>query len=283
LAISVGVNPWFTVLDPYRGGASSVDEACRNIVSVGGRPHSLTNCLNFGNPEKPERLGELKEAVAGMADLSKALKLAVPSGNVSLYNEAASGSCLPTVTVMGLGIVEDVRRCVTTDLKRDGNPLYLVGKTKAQFGGSALFRVFGGKGGEVADSDAIMMQRSIEGLNRCMSSEMIRSCHDLSDGGLAVALAEMCIGGDIGAEIDLMCMDPLPNMVSLFSESNTRWVVEVEKGREKEFFSQMPVPITRIGHVGGEDLLLKNDGLVLDQPVSALRERWSRPLWDLLG
>ena len=122
LAVAIGVNPWFTSHDPYRGGATSVDEACRNIVAVGGRPHALTNCLNFGNPEKPERLGELKEAVAGMGETAKALKLAVPSGNVSLYNEAPTGSCLPTVTVMGLGIVEDVRKCVTTDPQEGGQP-----------------------------------------------------------------------------------------------------------------------------------------------------------------
>lgn len=282
LALAIGVNPWFTSLDPYRGGATSVDEACRNIVSVGGRPHSLTNCLNFGNPEKPERLGELKEAVAGLGDVAKELDLAIPSGNVSLYNEAPTGSCLPTVTVLGLGIVDDVRRCVTTDLKKEGNPLYLVGSTKAQFGGSALFRIFGGKGGEVPDVSAKNMQRSIDDLNGAMSAEIIRSCHDLSDGGLAVTMAEMCIGGDVGAELDLSTLGQLPNIVSLFSESNTRWVVEVEKGREMEFLQRMKAPVTRIGQVGGTGLIVSNDGLVLEKEVSVLREKWSRPLWDLL-
>ena len=124
-----------------------MDEACRNIVAVGGTPHSLTNCLNFGNPEKPERLGELKEAIAGLASMANGLGLAVPSGNVSLYNETSRGPCLPTPTVLGLGIVEDIRKVVTTDLKHGGNPLFLMGSTREEMGGSALYRRFGGKGG----------------------------------------------------------------------------------------------------------------------------------------
>ncbi|QLH75060.1 MAG: phosphoribosylformylglycinamidine synthase subunit PurL [Methanomassiliicoccales archaeon] len=282
LAVAVGVNPWFTSLDPYRGGATSIDEACRNIAAVGGRPHAITNCLNFGNPEKPERLGELREAVAGMGDACRALNLAVPSGNVSLYNEASTGSCLPTVTVMGVGIVEDIRKVVTTDLKKEGDPLYLVGTTKPQFGGSALFRVFGGKGGEVPDVDLKVLAASLESLRSAMDAEIVRACHDVSDGGLAVTLAEMCIGGDLGAEIDLSAMQ-LPNIVSLFSESNSRWVVEVDKGRELEFIDKMKIPAVKIGHVSGNSLRVFNEVEVLEQGVDVLRERWNSPLWELLG
>jgi phosphoribosylformylglycinamidine synthase II len=282
LAIAVGANPWFTSLDPYWGGAASVDEACRNIVAVGGRPHSLSNCLNFGNPEKPDRLGELKEAVAGLGMVSVAMDLAIPSGNVSLYNETAAGPCLPTVTVMGLGIVDDIRRCVTTDLKDEGDPLYLVGRTTRQLGGSALYRVFGGKGGAVPEVDVRMLRRSTDGLNACMKDGMVRACHDLSDGGLAVSMAEMCIGGDVGAELDLSAMR-LTDLTALFSESNTRWLVEVDKGREREFQERLGIPALRIGEVGGSGLRIANDGLVLDLPVSELRQRWSSPLWKLLG
>ncbi|MFA5314141.1 MAG: phosphoribosylformylglycinamidine synthase subunit PurL, partial [Methanomassiliicoccales archaeon] len=258
LAVAVGVNPWFTALDAYRGGATSIDEACRNIVAVGGRPHAITNCLNFGNPEKPERLGELRDAIEGMADACKALNLAAPSGNVSLYNEASTGACLPTVTVVGLGIVDDIRECITTDLKEEGDPLYIVGMTRPQFGGSALFRVFGGKGGEVPDVNLEVLKRSMECLRGAMKGGMVRSCHDISDGGLAVAMAEMCMGGDIGAELDLSVL-PLPNLVSLFSESNTRWVVEVDRDKEKEFVGAMDIPVFRIGKVGGSKLKVMNE------------------------
>ena len=132
------------------------------------------------------------------------------------------------------------------------------------------------------DVDAELLQMSITDLNSCMDAELLRACHDISDGGLAVALAEMCIGGDVGAQIDLSTLDPLPNTVSLFSESNTRWVVEVDQGREKEFLEKMKAPVTRIGEVSGNSLSICNDGLVLEKPVDVLRERWSKPLWELL-
>ena len=120
LAIAVGVNPWFTFQDPYNGGKSAVDEVCRNLAAVGGRPHALTDCMNFGNPEKPERLYEFREAVRGIGEVTRAMNMAVPSGNVSFYNETEHGATLPTPTCMGVGIVEDIRKCVTTDLKRRG-------------------------------------------------------------------------------------------------------------------------------------------------------------------
>jgi phosphoribosylformylglycinamidine synthase len=270
-------------LDPYKGGQASVDEACRNIVAVGGTPHSLTNCLNFGNPEKPERLGELKEAIAGLASIAIELGLAVPSGNVSLYNETSKGPCLPTATVLGLGIVEDVRNVVTTDLKHEGNPIFLVGETKEEMGGSALYRRFGGKGGLVPDVDSRRLKSSIQLMNECMKDGMVRSCHDLSDGGLAVSIAEMCIAGDVGAEIDVGAMGEMTDQVRLFSESNTRWIVEIDRGREKEFVDHMSIPIVRLGHVGGSELIIKGNGVLISQSVEALRECWSQPLWKLLG
>jgi phosphoribosylformylglycinamidine synthase subunit PurL len=283
LSLAVGVNPWFTSLDPYKGGQASVDEACRNIVAVGGTPHSLTNCLNFGNPEKPERLGELKEAIAGLANMAIELGLAVPSGNVSLYNETAKGPCLPTATVLGLGIVEDVRKVVTTDLKKEGDPIFLIGTTKEEMGGSALYRRYGGKGGLVPNVDPRRLKGSIRLMNECMRDGMVRSCHDLSDGGLGVAIAEMCIAGDIGAEIDVAPVGGMPDLVRLFSESNTRWIVEIDKGREKEFIDRMTVPIARIGRVGGSELEIAGEGPLISQPVDSLRKCWSEPLWKLLG
>jgi phosphoribosylformylglycinamidine synthase len=221
LALAVGVNPWFCGADAYRGGMASIDEACRNIVAVGGRPDSFTDCLNFGNPERPERLGELRQAVAGMGDLARYLGLPVPSGNVSLYNETASGAVLPTPTVLGVGIVEDVRRCVTTDLKREGNALYLVGETRRELGGSALYRRFGGRGGEVPAVSPERLRRSMDEMLSAMGEGLIASCHDVSDGGLAIAVAEMCLGGDLGAAVEVGAE------WEAFSESNTRWVVEV--------------------------------------------------------
>jgi len=283
LAIAVGVNPWLTALDPYKGGMASVDEACRNIAAVGGIPHSLTDCLNFGNPEKPERLGEFREAVRGIGELASGLNLAIPSGNVSFYNETSMGACLPTATVMGLGIVPDIRKCVTTDLKQEGNPIYVVGETKQEMAGSALFRSLGGKGGVVPGVAPAALSQSMSSLQDCMDRSIVRSCHDISDGGLAVALAEMCIGGDLGVNANLGAMGKLPAAVKLFSESHSRWVVEVEAKKENEWLQRMKSPAAKVGVVGGKMLVIEDLDMLVDAEVDHLRAVWSEPLWRLLG
>jgi phosphoribosylformylglycinamidine synthase len=283
LAIAVGVNPWFTALDPYRGGMASVDEVCRNIIASGARPHSLTDCLNFGNPEKPERLWEFKEALAGLSAAVQAMELAIPSGNVSLYNENSSGSCLPTATVMGVGIIDDVANAITTDLKKEGNAIFLVGSTKKEMGGSALFRNFGGKGGVVPEVDCNLLRSCQDELLGAMGAELVRSCHDLSDGGLATAAAEMCIGGDIGMELDLTAMGDMPATVKLFSESNTRWLVEVSAERAQEFVHRMRVPCVKLGTVGRQELKVSDGGELFCLQVDELRKTWSSPLWELMG
>ena len=283
LAIAVGVNPWFTALDAYKGGQTSVDEACRNIAAVGGMPHSLTDCLNFGNPEKPERLGEFRNAVKGIGDVASALSLAIPSGNVSFYNEASLGACLPTATVLGVGLVPDVRKCVTTDLKEEGNPIYMVGETKQEMAGSAFFRRFEGKGGIVPGVTPVQLSQGISSLNECMERSLLRSCHDLSDGGAAVSLAEMCIGGDIGVNANLQGMGKLSPLVKMFAESNSRWLVEVDRSREQEFLQRMKAPAVRIGTVGGKMLVIEDSDVLVDVEVSALRKAWSEPLWKMLG
>jgi phosphoribosylformylglycinamidine synthase II len=283
LAIAVGVNPWFTSLDPYKGGQASVDEVCRNIVAVGGIPHSLTDCLNFGNPEKPERLGEFREAVRGIGDLASALNLAIPSGNVSFYNETSLGACLPTATVLGVGIVPDIRKCVTTDLKEEGDPLYLVGETRQEMAGSLLFRDLGGKGGLVPGASAEALKTSMGALQECFERTLVRSCHDLSDGGLAVSLAEMCIGGDVGVNADIVAMGKLPSAVKLFSESHSRWLVEVDRKREDEWLQRMKSPCVKIGVVGGKMLVIEDKDVLVDVEVGQLRRAWSEPLWRLLG
>ncbi len=278
LALALGVNPWFCGLDAYRGGMASIDEACRNIIAVGGYPDSFTDCLNFGNPEKPERLGELKQAVAGMGDLARFLNLPVPSGNVSLYNETAKGSVLPTPTVLGLGIVEDVRRCITTDLKKEGNLLFLVGETKEEFGGSAVYRRYGGKGGVVPEVIPERLKRSMDEMHAVMKKGLIRSCHDVSDGGIAVAVAEMCLGGNIGAYVSTGY-----DRWYLFSESSTRWIVEVEPSKKKEFLSSMTVPVMELGKVGGKSLRIKDRCMLVNVSLNQMRKAWSGALPKLMG
>src|SRR2546426_1133973 len=198
LAISVASTPHFTAIDPFQGGATAVDEVCRNLVAVGANPHSLTNCLNFGNPEKPDRLWFFREAARGIGTTAKALGIPIPSGNVSFYNESAQGPCPPTPVVLGVGIVEDLRQCVTSDFKRTGDPVVLVGSTQAELGGSEYLRLREGTA-PAPTVDPLGLRASTEHLLRAIHGGTVAAAHDLSHGGLAVAASEMCLGGDIGA------------------------------------------------------------------------------------
>ncbi|NLU45615.1 MAG: phosphoribosylformylglycinamidine synthase subunit PurL [Euryarchaeota archaeon] len=281
LAITTGCNPWFTAADPYNGGRSCIDETCRNLVAVGARPDAFSDCLNFGNPEKPERLGELREAVRGIGEIARDLNIPIPSGNVSLYNESSGGGCiLPTPMIVGCGLMDDVRKAVTADLKREDSMLYLVGETKDEMGASLLFRMFGGREGQVPTVDADNLKRLTDGLLKAMDKKLVLSCHDCSDGGLAVAVAEMCISGGIGADLDLAELGAMDTAVKLYSESNTRWVVEVERKNASRFEKLFKGAAKRIGVTGGDHLAVNEAAVRI--PVSELRISWHDPLGDAM-
>ena len=279
LAIATASTPFFTALDPFRGGASAVDEVCRNLTAVGARPHALTNCLNWGNPEKPDRLGSFREAVRGLGSTAKALGVPIPSGNVSFYNESERGPVPPTPVVLGIGIVKDLRRCVTTDFKRSGNAVVLVGRTFEELGGSEYARLRGAPGGTVPSVDPAALGVAMDHLLGAIRAGTVAACHDLSHGGLAVAAAEMCLGGDVGADLSTEAMDPMRWDVQLFSESNGRWLVEVAKGRTAEFAHRMEgVPLMRLGAVGGRSLYLRRGRQRTSLSLRAMRTAWADTL-----
>ncbi len=282
LAAAIGCNPWFTSLDPYRGGMSSVDEAWRNVVAVGAMPNALTDCLNFGNPERPERLGEFREAVRGIGDFAKALNIPIPSGNVSLYNEAPGGaSVLPTPMMMCCGIIDDISKAVTADFKGPGNRIYIIGETKEEMGGSLLYRVFGGKQGVVPSVDVDNVCELTGKTLEAMDRRLISGCHDCSDGGIAVAVAEMCISGQTGAVLDLRkAADMSPRKV-LYSESNTRWIAEVSEENAEEFEKIMGGSAHKIGKTGGNSMNIRDSGVIIE--VEELRKAWNDPIWKVMG
>ena len=278
LAIATASTGAYTALDPYRGGATAVEETCRNLVAVGARPHAISNCLNFGNPERPDRLWFLREAVRGIGEAAAALGVAIPSGNVSLYNESAAGPVLPTPAILGVGIVEDLRRCVTSDLKRAGDPLYLVGTTRVDLGGSEYYRALGIDGGAPPSVDLRAARDSMEGLLRAMRNGTVAACHDLSHGGLAIAAAEMALGGDVGARLRLAKSD-LRFDIALFSESNGRWLVEVRQGRDAEFLEGMAgVSVAKVGTVGGQEVALVRGGEAVRAALPAIRRAWTEAI-----
>ena len=289
LAVTADVNPRFMERDPYWGAMSAVDEACRNLIAVGAVPDSLLDCLNFGNPEKPERMGEFYEACRGLGDIGRALDLPYVSGNVSFYNESVKTAVPPTPEIFAVGIVDDIRTCVTSDFKTEGNLVYLIGKpTEKEFGGSEYYNMMKIEGGIVPKTDPEILQHCMKGLLACIKKQYVSACHDLSEGGLGVCLAEMAIGGDIGANIDVSeVADGLRTDVKVFSESNTRWVVEVKKEVQIEFEKQMKkehVSFTLLGKINGNHLIIK-DGTktFVDLSVDVLRESWRNPIWNFMG
>ena len=289
LAVTADINPRFMERNPYWGACSVIDEVCRNLVSVGAKPDSLLDCLNFGNPEKSERMGEFYEACRGLGDIANKMNLPFASGNVSFYNESVKSAVPPTPEIMGIGIVEDIRKCVTVDFKKDGNLIYLIGaETKKEMGGSEYYKIIGVEGGKVPRVNADVLKKSINGILSSISKEYIASCHDISEGGLAVCLTEMVIGGELGAVIDISKVGKnLRTDYKLFSETNTRWIVEVKKERKKDFeklFKNKKVFFVCIGKVNGKNLVIKNNKkIVIELDIKTLGNCWKKTIWDIMG
>lgn len=289
IAVTANVNPRFMERDPYNGACSAIDETCRNLVSVGATPDSLLDCLNFGNPEKPEKMGELYEACRGLGDIAKELKLPYMSGNVSLYNESAKTSVPPTPQIMGIGIVSDITKCITSDFKNEGNLIYIVGKdTEKEMGGSEYYNIMGVDEGFVPKVDIIILKNSINGILSSIDKKFITSCHDISEGGIGVCISEMAIGGDIGAEVDLTNISKnLRSDFKLFSESNTRWIIEIQKEKQASFEKELKknnTPFSIIGITKGKNVLIKdNKKIYINQKVSILRDFWKNSIWKIMG
>jgi phosphoribosylformylglycinamidine synthase subunit PurL len=202
LAISTDVSPRYCRADPYEGAKQAVAEAWRNITAVGAKPLAVTDNLNFGNPEKPEIMGEIVAGIEGIAEASRALDFPVIGGNCSLYNETNGEAILPTPTIGGVGLLQDVHRMATIALKREGDAIMLVGDTKGHLGQSIYLReVEGREEGSCPRVDLAMEKRTGDFVRRLIEDGRVDTVHDVSDGGLLVTVAEMALAGDIGVEI----------------------------------------------------------------------------------
>ncbi len=282
LAITCDVNPGYMKLDPYWGSASAIEESIRNLISVNSVPHSMADCLNFGNPEKPEILGDFYESCKGLYFVASELGIPFVSGNVSLYNESQTGAIASTPAILGVGIVKDIRKVVTMDAKESGNNLYLIGKTKRELGGSEYAKLFNETGEIVPRVDIKTLKPKMQFLLDAMDKKLIRSCHDLSNGGLGVAVSEMLIAGDLGAQIYLPAGD-LRTDFKLFSESNGRFIVEVNTEFLFEFEKMAEyagVEITKIGEVTKNKTLevYDNDRKLICIEIEELRNKFNETI-----
>jgi phosphoribosylformylglycinamidine synthase len=239
VVVSCGMNPNYGKIDPYWMAASSIDEAVRNNTAVGGRRIALLDNFVWGNPEKPGRLGSLVKACQACYDIAKAYKTPFISGKDSLYNESPLGPVTPTLLITAVGMIPDVRKAVSMDLKQPGDPVYLVGETKPELGGSEYYRLSGALGKSVPRVDVKAGPKNVASIVKAASSGFVKACHDVSEGGLAIAAAEMAFTGNLGLDLWLNCVSRPESLIRddfiLFSESNSRFLVEVEQKREKDF------------------------------------------------
>jgi phosphoribosylformylglycinamidine synthase len=283
LAISLDGNGRYCWLDPYEGAKLAVAEACRNVAASGAVPIGATNCLNFGNPEKPEIMGQLVMAIRGIGGACRALEAPITGGNVSLYNETDGKAIHPTPIIGVVGLIEDARKALRRSFRRAGARVLLLGATRDDIGGSEYLKVAHGKiAGQPPRLDLDAEKRLHAFMAEAAAAELLESAHDLSDGGLAVALAECCFAGEepgLGASVELPDLG-LPPHVSLFSESPSRMLVEARDTKAVRALAERHgVPVAELGSVGGTSLTVRG---VLDLEVARLHEAWMS-LERLLG
>jgi phosphoribosylformylglycinamidine synthase subunit PurSL len=308
LVLSCGMNPCYGDHDTYWMAASAIDEAVRNAVAVGADPSKIAILDNFcwGTTDRPETLGSLVRSALACYDLAVELETPFISGKDSLNNEFRPEgadeaiSIPPSLLISAMGQVEDVSRCVTMDLKTPGNLLFQVGVTRDEMGGSHFAQVQGLEGGQVPKVDAPYAKKAFAALHKAIDSGLVRSCHDLSEGGLAVAAAEMAFAGGCGAQVSLAQvpndLESATDAVLLFSESNTRFLCEVTKENAKTFAAALgDVPCAMVGEVtdtgkleivglaqpiadADSDATETGTPIVIEAEIGDLKEVWQKPL-----
>ncbi|MDZ4167179.1 MAG: phosphoribosylformylglycinamidine synthase subunit PurL [Coriobacteriia bacterium] len=261
IAVSTDCNGRYCYLDPYAGAQIAFVEAARNVACSGGRPAAITDCLNFGNPEKPDVFWTFHESVRGLADACTAFGVPVISGNVSFYNESFGSPIYPTPTVGLVGLLDHIEDHCTLAFKSTGDVILMLGRTRPELGGSEYLKVAHGMvSGRPPKVDLVDERLLGELLVTSIRTGIVRSAHDCAEGGLAVALAECCVAGDVGARIDLG--DGLPGVVALFSESQGRAIVTVDADHVSAFKALAAAhgtACTRIGTVGGDGLVIGDE------------------------
>jgi phosphoribosylformylglycinamidine synthase len=285
LAISCGMNPSYGKIDAYWMAASAIDEAVRNNVAVGGRRIGLLDNFTWGNPEKPERLGSLVRACQACYDFALAFRTPYISGKDSLYNESPLGPVTPTLLITAVGIVPNIQFVTSMDLKAPEDLLYIVGETFNELGGSEYYKLKGFLGASVPKVKSAKAKRTFRAVTKAIDSGLIKSCHDLSEGGLAVAAAEMAFAGGYGLKLDL---SKVPGKalerddLVLFSESNSRFLLEVPQQDRRDFEELMKSKsCAQIGRVTRNERLVingLNGKIVVDSPLEKLRRSWKKTL-----
>ena len=292
IIVSNGMNPRYGEIDPYHMAASAIDEALRQIIASGGSLEQVALLDNFcwGNTNKPDRLGSLVMAAQACYDIAIAYGTPFISGKDSLNNEFVTDKetivIPPTLLISAVSVMEDVRDAVSMDAKEPGNLVYIVGLTRPELGGSHYYHIHGYKGNNVPKVDPVLGKNVMNALSQATKRRMVRSCHDCSEGGLAVAAAEMAFAGGFGMTLNLSTVVTEgtinKNDTILFSESNSRFIVEVRPEHQKQFETLLKdIPCGLLGKVTAEPILKingLNNKLVINENIHDLKEAWQSPL-----
>jgi len=275
LAITTDSTPRYCAADPEEGGKQAVAEAWRNLTATGAKPLAVTNNLNFGNPEKPRIMGQIAGAVTGMGAACRALDFPVVSGNVSLYNETRGEAILPTPVIGGLGLIEDLDRTAAVAIPRDGLDLVLVGETTGWLGASVYLREIAIRGdGAPPPVDLVVEKRNGDFVRGLIHAGRVAACHDLSDGGLAVAAAEMAMAGGVGATLS-EAPDGLTLHGWLFGEDQARYLLAVEDGAAVIAEAEAAgIPANLVGRTGGDSLTVGESHTISIDEMRRSHEGW---------
>ncbi|OIN86266.1 MAG: phosphoribosylformylglycinamidine synthase II [Alphaproteobacteria bacterium CG1_02_46_17] len=271
LAMSSDVTPRYVEANPFEGGKQAVAESYRNITATGATPLAITNNLNFGNPEKPEIMGQIVAALDGMGEACRALDYPIVSGNVSLYNETSGRAIQPTPTIGGVGVISDYKQAVGLAFTKEGHSIFVIGETKGHLGQSLFLReIHGMEKGDAPHVDLTAEKLNGDFIRAQILSGEISACHDVSDGGLLVAVAEMAMAGKIGCVIE----HKADHAASFwFGEDQARYVVVTDNPeRLKQAASVVNVPIMKLGITYGTELILDEKISVSD--LTRVHERW---------
>jgi phosphoribosylformylglycinamidine synthase len=289
VVISNGVNPSFGRLDAYAMAASCIDEAVRNNIAAGGRRICLLDNFIWPSPERPEMLGALVRAAEACYEVAKELRTPFISGKDSLYNESSAGPITPTIVITALGIIPDISMAVASAFKTPGNSVYILGNTYDELGGSEYYKTTGNDPrGHVPIVRASDARENFDIITKSIDEELVAACHDISQGGLATAIAEMTFANNLGADVNLSYVPTSrsetlsPNEIA-FSESNSRFIIEVRKSKEKRFekIGEKTGRVARVGRVSHKPELRITYGrseILVREDVARLRRAWRFPL-----
>ncbi|HSP25813.1 MAG TPA: AIR synthase-related protein, partial [Saliniramus sp.] len=275
--LTTDVTPRYCEADPVEGGRQAVAEAYRNICAVGGTPLAVTDNLNFGNPERPEFMGQLVGCIQGIGEACRAHDFPVVSGNVALYNETNGVGRLPTPTIGGVGLLDDCTVHASVAFKRAGDAIILIGDTKGALGATAyLATICGREEGAPPPVDLAAERRNGELVRGLIVEGRLDTVHDCSDGGLAVALAEMAMAGRIGAEIAVL-PGGIPAHGALFGEDQARYVLAVPASDAEDILARAKVagvPALKLGTTGGDALILPGEQAISLTSLRNAHENW---------